>query len=285
VNTPAKAATASQAISALLALGRDTLGTDEATRDARLLLAHAAGVSPARLPMLDLTDFSDELTARYQLFLARRRGGEPVSHILGRRAFWTHEFEVTSDVLDPRPETETLIEAALEAPFSRILDLGTGSGCILLTLLAERPAATGVGVDVSSGALAVAARNRATLGLEQRAELRVSDWFSEVTGAYDLIVANPPYIGSSVYETLSRDVRLFEPRIALTPGPDGAAPYRRIAGQASEYLQPEGRIIFEIGFDQADVVAEILRTAGFGAVQIRRDLGGRPRVVQAMRPA
>jgi release factor glutamine methyltransferase len=284
VNTPAKAATASQAVSALLALGRDTLGTDEAAREAKLLLAHAAGVSPARLLMLDLTDFSDDLTARYQAFLTRRRGGEPVSHILGQRAFWTHEFEVTSDVLDPRSETETLIEAALDAPFSRVLDLGTGSGCILLTLLAERPAATGVGVDVSSGALAVAARNRATLGLEQRAELRVSDWFSEVTGLYDLIVANPPYIDSAVYETLSRDVRLFEPRIALTPGPDGAAPYRRIAEQASDYLQPQGRIIFEIGFDQADVVTEILGTAGFGAVQIRRDLGGRPRVIQAMRP-
>ncbi|WP_425090462.1 peptide chain release factor N(5)-glutamine methyltransferase [Tropicimonas sp. S265A] len=280
-----EAATAAQALSLALSHGRGQLGTDDPIREAKLLLALAAGVSVDRLPHLPADVFTDDLMSRYQEFLERRAKGEPISHIRGTRAFWTHDFLVSSDVLDPRPETETLVEAALEEPFERVLDLGTGSGCILLTLLAERPAASGVGVDISEAALSVAVRNRAALGLEARAELRVSDWFASVEGVFNLIVANPPYVDAAVYAHLSREVRLFEPKVALTPGPVGTAPYRIIARDAARVLTQGGRLLVEIGYDQAPEVVAIFSAAGFSNICVRQDLGGKDRVVDARKRA
>lgn len=270
-----------EALQIALAEGRAALAGEDPGRDARVLLALAADVPVAGLARLDLSDFSGTVLSRYMALLDRRKAGEPVSHLRGTRAFWKHEFVVTADVLDPRPETETLIEAALQQPFSKVLDLGTGSGCILLSLLSERPEATGLGVDVSEAALEIAARNRARLGLETRADLLHSDWFGAVEGRFDLIVANPPYIDAKVYETLAPEVRLFEPQLALSPGKDGTAPYRVIAAGVCDHLSNGGRLIVEVGFDQGPAVSDIFRQAGLENVHVLSDLDGRARAVTA----
>ncbi|MYM53981.1 peptide chain release factor N(5)-glutamine methyltransferase [Rhodobacteraceae bacterium GS-10] len=278
-----KAQTPGQALSIALSEGQDRLADkDNPAREARLLLAHAAGVDQAGLISLGLADFSDAMMERYRGYLDRRAMGEPVSKILGYRDFWNHRFEVSADVLDPRPDTETLIAAALEgvAP-KRILDLGTGSGCILLSLLSEWPQATGVGADLSDKALAVAARNAESLGVANRAELILSDWFAAIKGRFDMIVSNPPYISEAEMRDLSPEVLNHDPRMALTPGGDGLDPYRIIAAGAADHLTEGGRILVEIGWKQGPDVAAIFRDAGFHDVEIRADLDGRDRVVLA----
>ncbi|MCL4676536.1 MAG: peptide chain release factor N(5)-glutamine methyltransferase, partial [Pararhodobacter sp.] len=206
----------------------------------------------------------------------------PISQITGRRAFWGRDFIVTPDVLDPRPETETLVAAALQQPFSSVLDLGTGSGALLLTLLAERPRARGLGVDLSPRALAVAARNADHLGVADRARLVVSDWWSAVEGRFDLIVSNPPYIAAADMARLSPEVRLHEPHLALTPGGDGLEAYRRITALASGFALPGARLLLEIGPTQAACVDAMLTRAGFSEVSTLADLDGRDRVVSAV---
>lgn len=256
-------------------------GVPGAARDARLLLAAALAIGADRLTLHLAEPLPEAAAAQFEALLAARLRRQPVSQILGRRAFWGREFRVTSAVLDPRPETETLIAAALAEPFARVLDLGTGSGAILLTLLAERPAARGLGVDLSPAALEVCAANRAALGLEQRADLAVSDWLLAVRGVFDLIVANPPYIAENEIPTLAPEVRDWEPRIALTPGGDGLAAYRAIAAAAPAHLTPAGRLMVEIGPTQGPAVAALLVTAGLADLRILPDLAGRDRVVAA----
>ncbi|MEM9392407.1 MAG: peptide chain release factor N(5)-glutamine methyltransferase [Pseudomonadota bacterium] len=268
-------------VSEAIALGRRRLSGAEGARDVKLLLALAAQVPVDKLSQLGPMDLTLAVMDRFDGFLARRATGEPVSQIRGVRAFWRHDFEITSDVLDPRPETETLVEIGLEASFETVLDLGTGSGCILLSLLAERPGATGLGIDLSERALLVAMRNRKKLDLESRASFCASDWYSAVQGRFDLIVANPPYVDAAVYRTLSREVQNFEPRLALTPGEDGTRAYFDIVDGAADHLNPGGRILVEIGYDQGAAVAGIFSRAGFRRVSVRQDLGGRDRVVSA----
>lgn len=278
-----KAQTPGQALSLALSEGQDRLADkDNPAREARLLLAHAAGVDQTGLISLGLSDFSDAMMDRYRGYLDRRAAGEPVSKILGYREFWNHRFEISADVLDPRPDTETLIAAALEgvAP-KRILDLGTGSGCILLSLLSEWPHATGVGSDLSDKALAVAGRNAESLGVASRAKLIVSDWFEAIEGRFDMIVSNPPYISEAEMRELSPEVLNHDPHMALTPGGDGLDPYRVIAAGAADHLTEKGRILVEIGWKQGPDVAAIFRDAGFRDVEIRTDLDGRDRVVLA----
>ena len=255
-------------------------GVPDPARDARLLLAHAWGVAPDRLTLSLPDPLPDDAALRFDAALARRAARVPVSQIIGYRAFWGRDFIVTPDVLDPRPETETLIALALGCPFARLLDLGTGSGAIAVTLLAERPQARGVATDLSPAALTVAARNAAALGVGDRLALHHADWFDGITGTFDLIVSNPPYIDAAEVESLSPEVRVHEPRMALTPGPDGLAPYRVLAAQAPAHLAPGGRLIVEIGPTQGAAVAGFLRDAGFSAVSVHTDLDGRDRCVQ-----
>ena len=210
--------------------------------------------------------------------VARRCEGEPMSHILGYRDFWEHRFEVTADVLDPRPETETLVAAALGGQFARLLDLGTGSGCILLSLLAARTGAQGMGTDLSQAALAVAARNAEVLGVSGRTTLRQSDWWDGVRGTFDLIVANPPYIAAAEMAGLQRELG-FEPRMALTDDGDGLSAYRAIVAGAPAHLAPGGRLMLEIGPTQGAAVRAMMRAAGLGQVRLLPDLDGRDRVV------
>ena len=256
-------------------------GIPDPARDARVLCRWAAGLSATAFSaaMAD-TAAADALT-RLELAIAARASRKPVAQITGERAFWGRTFRVTPDVLDPRPETETLIAAALAAPARRILDLGTGSGCILLTLLAEWPEATGLGTDLSAAALAVAAANAERLGLTGRARFREGEWCRPVRGKFDLIVANPPYIAEDEWQGLSPDVRLHEPRMALTPGGDGLGAYRRIAAETPAHLGPGGRLLLEIGPAQAAAVAALLDAAGYRTSSPIRDFDGRDRVIAA----
>jgi len=216
--------------------------------------------------------------------IARRALGEPVSHLVGGRLFLDRWFTVTRDVLDPRPETEVLVLEALQKPFADVLDLGTGSGAILLSLLAERTDATGLGVDLSDAALTVARRNAHDLGVASRARLVRSDWFAQVDGTFDLIVSNPPYIARDEMPGLDRDVRDHEPRIALTDESDGLEAYRRIAAGAAAHLRPRGWVMVEIGPTQALAVRDLLAGGGFDRIGARQDFDGRDRVIFGQKP-
>lgn len=256
-------------------------GIADALKEARLLWGAAM---PKKFT--DLANMTDgTLAARFNGLVQRRCAREPLSHLVGYRDFYEHRFTVTSDVLDPRPDTETLIEAALAVPFARMLDLGTGSGCILLSLLAKQDEATGVGTDLSRDALIVAESNLKRLELDpERARFAWSDWFSGVEGQFDLIVSNPPYIAVDEMEALQPEVRLYEPRIALTDEADGLTAYRKIAAGAPDHLTPGGRLIVEIGPTQADAVTSFMQQAGFEHIRIVPDLDGRDRVVVGYQP-
>jgi release factor glutamine methyltransferase len=207
-----------------------------------------------------------------------------VAQIIGRRAFWGRDFRVTAAVLDPRPETETLIARALAGPApATILDLGTGRGAILVTLLAELPAARGLGTDIDPAALAVAAENAARHGVADRAGFRHADWTDGIEGRFDLVVSNPPYIAAAEIAGLAPDVRDWEPRHALTAGPTGLEAYARIAGGLAGLLAPHGRGLLEIGAGQGAAVTALMRSAGFTA-SVHRDLDGRDRVVEVQFP-
>ncbi|MCD1620547.1 peptide chain release factor N(5)-glutamine methyltransferase [Salipiger manganoxidans] len=256
-------------------------GVPDAARDARRLLAHALDLSPARLTLALPDPLPPEVAERFHALVARRAAREPVSHLTGRRAFYGRDFHVTPDVLDPRPETETLIGAALGRRFARVLDLGTGSGCILLTLLAERRQAKGLGTDLSDPALAVAQRNAAALGLTPRARFAQGSWWDAVDpeARFDLIVSNPPYIAQDELPGLAPEVLDHEPRMALTDDADGLSAYRVLAAGAPRHLAAGGALMVEIGPLQGDAVAGLFAAAGLCDIAVLADLDGRSRVV------
>lgn len=259
-------------------------GVADAPRDARLLLADALGVAPDRITPALAEPLPEEAAARFVSHVNARAQRQPVSQILGRREFWGRRFRVTPDVLDPRPETETLVALALAGPAPwRLLDLGTGGGAILVSLLAAWPLARGVGTDVSAEALAVALGNARALGVAGRAEFLRADWTEGVTGPFELVVSNPPYVAEAEMPGLEPEVRDWEPRIALTPGGDGLEAYRRIAAGLDGLLAPLGRAFFEIGSTQGEAVAAVFAAAGF-KVAIHPDLGGTDRVAAVTRP-
>lgn len=259
-------------------------GVDGPARDARALVAEVAGLAADRV----LIEGDLELRDNHMLddFVARRIAGEPVSKIIGRRMFWGRDFRVTRDVLDPRPETETLIAEALSAgPVERFIDLGTGSGIIAISLLSEWPGSRAIATDLSAEAIAVARGNAETHGVEGRVDLvHVSDpsvWFPAGVGKFDLILSNPPYIAESEMPDLSREVLGYDPHIALSPGGDGLDPYRTISRQAATHLKPGGRVLVEIGWAQGASVTALFREAGFQSVRCLPDLDGRDRVIVA----
>ncbi|KJZ20261.1 peptide chain release factor N(5)-glutamine methyltransferase [Loktanella sp. S4079] len=255
-------------------------GISNPRREARLLWQAAF---PRRY--IDNEELADGTTTEKFFDLVRRRAArEPLSHLVGYRDFYAHRFYVNSDVLDPRPDTETLIVTALEGLFDNVLDLGTGSGCILLSLLAERAGAVGVGADISDDALAVARKNCAQLELETRATFVRSDWFDQITGKFDLIVSNPPYIALDEMDDLQPEVRLHEPRIALTDEADGLSAYRLICNRAPQFLTAGGRLMVEIGPTQAQSVKTLMQEAGLIDVNVVLDLDGRDRVVSGNMP-
>ena len=252
--------------------------------DARLLVEAAADATRADIvtdPYRPLTPSQEQTLNDY---LSRREHREPVSQILGRKGFWKIMLGVNSHVLTPRPDTETVVDVALKdfpehAAWS-VLDLGVGSGAILFSILAERRAARGLGVDLSPEAVAVARDNAAALGLASRVALLRGDWTAGLADEnFDLVVANPPYIATDVIETLEPEVSQWEPRLALDGGADGLDAYRTLAPEILRVLKPGGRFAVEIGYDQKDAVEALFRDAGAAEVRTVRDLGDRDRVV------
>jgi len=260
-------------------------GIENPARDARWLLAWAMGIDRAQLAGRLSDPLTEDLHRRFTDAIQTRCRRVPVSHITGFRAFYGRDFLVTPDVLDPRPETEMLVELALQAPFRRALDLGTGSGAIIVSLLAECPTASGVATDISGSALVVADRNARRHGVDERLDLMAADWVEGVEGAFDLVVSNPPYIAEAELADLSPDVRDHEPRDALTDGGDGLGAYRAIARGLRGCLAPGGRVMFEIGPTQAAAVTQILTAVGLRDLSRHRDLAGRPRVIAGVAPA
>lgn len=258
-----------------------------AAGDARALLVDAAKLTPMALTTDRDLPLDAEAAQRLADHLDRRaRLRQPVSQIVGRRLFWGRAFEVTADVLDPRPETETLIARALDlavtlGPAPRILDLGTGSGILAITLLAELPRATAVATDISAAALKVAERNAQALGVADRLTFHRASWFDGIEGTFDLVVSNPPYIPEADVATLQPEVRLWEPRQALTPGPDGLAAYRAIAAGLQRHLGPSGIVLLEHGAGQSSEVARILRAAGPFATRAHADMDSKDRIAEA----
>jgi release factor glutamine methyltransferase len=254
---------------------------DTAVLDARLLLQEATGLTHEELIAEPGRPVNEGALTAYRAMIARRAGHEPVSRITGTREFYGRAFAVTPAVLDPRPETETLIEAALSAlPRDRpttVLDLGTGSGAIIVTLLAERPLACGTATDVSAGALATTRRNAIRHGVEPRLTLITANWWQGVAGQFDLIVSNPPYIPSRALAGLQPEVRDFDPRIALDGGAEGCDAYRLIAAGAAAHLAAHGSILLEIGDGQVNDVTETFCNHGLGAAGRWADLAGRIR--------
>jgi release factor glutamine methyltransferase len=259
------------------------LNTDWARDEAEMLMAHALGVT--RSAML-LGHMRDPAPASFTTLLARRLADEPVAYIVGEAEFHGRRFAVSRDVLIPRADSETVLLAALDAAPAarRILDCGTGSGCLLLSLLAERPGARGIGIDRSAPALAIAARNARSLGLEDRCDLRTGDWtapgWADELGTFDLVIANPPYVEEDA--DLDPSVRDFEPHGALFAGPEGLDDYRILIPQFPMLLSPAGVAVLEIGYRQAYAVAAIAAEAGFAA-ELRQDLAGRPRALTLFR--
>jgi len=262
-----------------LAARLEAAGIEAARSEAWLLLAAATGRSRAELIAGAALALSPAEEQRLEALAARRLTREPMAYILGSREFWSLAFEVGPAVLVPRPESETVVEAALatiadHAATLRILDLGTGSGCLLLALLSELPHASGLGIDRNPAALAIAATNARRLGFAERAEFREGDWGRGLAGPFEIIVCNPPYVARTDAENLAPEVRAFEPEAALFAGPDGLLAYHALAPDCARLLAKDGMVFLEIGQGQGAAVERIMRRHGLRLVASRPDLAG-----------
>lgn len=262
-------------------------GTAEPDLDARLIVAEALGLDGAGLIRDGGRRVAAESRARVEALLARRAGGEPVHRILGHRAFYAHDFRLSADTLEPRPDTETLVELCRE-PIAECIrrkgrctfaDIGTGTGAIAVSLLALFPEAQAVATDIAPGALKMAEANAAAAGVSGRFRARHGDHLAALDGPVDLVASNPPYIPSGAIAGLARDVRLFDPRLALDGGPDGLASFRAIAGGAASVLEPGGAVAVEIGIGQEELVTAIFAARGFTLAQAAPDLSGTTRAL------
>ncbi len=262
---------------------------ETALLEARLLVAHVLGISKETLLGHPERELDAPAMARLDGLLQRRSCREPMSHLLERREFWSLSLRVTAATLDPRPDSETLISVALDHfqdrnAALRVLDLGTGSGCLLLAILSEFQNATGLGVDISEDALDVAKANATALGLDARARFRKSDWGHAVDEKFDLILSNPPYIPDAEIDQLQPEIALYENRLALMGGTDGLACYRQLIPDLFRLLQPFGMVVLEVGDTHGDAVSKCLRQQGFEGVVTQKDLTGMPRCVVGRMP-
>jgi release factor glutamine methyltransferase len=277
-------------LGALLAEARTALtqaGVDNAKLDARLIVEHFSGTNQADAIGRPDMPIGAQAAAAIRQAVARRVAGEPVHRIIGFREFYGLKLFLSPETLEPRPDTETLVDAILPAlrqiaataGACRILDLGTGTGAIALALLAEVPHARAVGADISADALATASRNARENGLSERFQAVLSDWFEKISGTFHVIVANPPYIPSKELETLQGEVRDFDPARALDGGADGLDAYRTIAAQAKAHLEAAGRVAVEIGHTQRQDVTRLFEASDLHLIEARKDLGDRDRVL------
>ena len=271
------------------ALLRDA-GVDGAPTDARLLIAAAAGLSREDMLRDPELEIGPDQKTRVDSMIHRRADREPVSRILGKREFHSLSFEVTSATLDPRPDSEVIVEAAID--YARridgkpsILDVGTGTGCLLLSVLQAVPEATGTGTDIDPDAVAVARRNADALGCTARVRFQTGDWLSGISGRYDIVVSNPPYIRSADIADLAPEVSRYDPRKALDGGADGLDAYRVLADQAPEILADSGAVLMEIGAGQADDVTGLFTAAGWQPLETLTDLAGHSRCLIFARDA
>ena len=269
----------------------ESAGIASAREEAELLLTDITGWDRSSLYIDTTKKLSAKQAERYNVGIERRASGEPYAHIVGFRDFWKHRFKVTADTLIPRGDSETLIEAVLsrlaQNQAHRILDLGTGSGCLLLSLLHEMPQATGVGVDINPDALEVAAINAKTVGCIGRVKWQHSDWFEDLDKSdtpFTVLVSNPPYIPSEDITVLDAGVKDFEPVIALDGGQSGLDCYERILEGVDGYLAPDSLIVFEVGIDQAKDLTIMLRERGLKNIKIFKDLDQIERVITAIYP-
>lgn len=262
---------------------------DQPRMDARLLTAHAAGVRPQDILMYGERPLNADQWMTVQTLCCRRCQHEPVSRIIGQRGFWTLDLSLNADTLDPRPDTETLIEAVLDAEPERprplrIIDFGTGTGCILLALLSEYPNARGLGVDISPQAVAMARHNAQANGLAERATFMAGDWGQGIDGPFDVLVSNPPYIAEAEMAGLDRDVTAYDPYRALVSGPTGFEAYETLIPQMAALAAPGALLGLEAGAGQAARLLDLLKTNGCDTVWTRPDLGGILRCTLGRRP-
>jgi release factor glutamine methyltransferase len=273
----------------------EQFGIDSARLDASLLLSHVLGIKRERLMLSPEKELDNNEISAFNAVVARRQQCEPVAYITGKKEFWSLDFYVTRDTLIPRPDSETLVDAALKRVRSRktrmqakpttLLDIGTGTGCLLIALLKELPEFRGTGVDNSERALQVAKENAKRHGVEKRAEFIRSHWCDALDGTFDLILSNPPYIAETDMAALMPDVARYEPRSALVAGADGLSAYRALAPQVAAKLNPGGTVLFEVGQGQAEKVAALLAAQGLEMQPPEKDLAGITRCVIAEKRA
>ena len=271
----------------LFIFGRERLkevGISNGARESKKILAFVTNHEYSALNWMQEFKISKEIKFKFIDLIEQRVSGAPISKIIGKRLFFNSEFFVNENVLDPRPETEVVVSVALEKNFSTVLDLGTGTGCIVISLLKERPDVVGVSIDISKECLNVAKINAETNGVLDRVKFIHSDWFSNVTSRFDLIVSNPPYIGLSELNDLSREVKNFDPKVALFGGRDGLNCYEAIFNDVSRFLNPGGRLITEVGYAQSSIVKKFFLNSGFVDIKVTKDLDLNNRVVSGHLP-
>ena len=256
-------------------------GIDGAARDARVLIAFAIGTPISELALKLNELVSDQIISKLEKLILRRIDREPISKILGRREFWGRSFSINENVLDPRPDTETLIDFVIEKPVKSVLELGTGSGAIAITLACEWKEVHVTAIDISEDALSLARSNAEKYNVQNKIHFLKSDWFETVRGSFDLIISNPPYIGLIEQDKISAEVLKFDPKIALFAGHDGLDAYRKIIPKLIKFLNPHGLVVLETGAFQSNQVKYMMNAVGFIDVKIVEDLSGKDRLVTA----
>ena len=256
-------------------------GIDGAARDARILMAYSLEVPMSQLSLNINEQVSEKIISKLEQLILRRINREPISKILERREFWCRTFSINKNVLDPRGDTETLIDFVIDKPVKSVLDLGTGSGAIAVTLACEWKEANVTAIDISEDALALAERNAEKFNVKNEINFLKSDWFDAVEGQFDLIIANPPYIGLMEQRAISPEVINYDPEIALFAGSDGLDAYKKIIPSLSKFLNPEGFVVLEIGASQSNQVKDLMNSSGFFDLKTVKDLSGKDRLIAA----
>ena len=256
-------------------------GIEGASRDARILTAYTLQIPVSELSLKINKQVSGKITSKLEKLILRRINREPISKILGRRDFWGRTFSINENVLDPRGDTETLIDFVIEKPVKSVLELGTGSGAIAVTLACEWKEVHVTATDISENALSLAKINAEKFNVQNKIHFLTSDWFGTVKGAFDLIVSNPPYIGLIEQDEISAEVIKYDPEIALFAGSDGMEAFKRIIPNLAKFLNPDGLVALETGASQSNQVKNMMNAVGFIDAKIVKDLSGKGRLVAA----